>query len=683
MDETYTPPPGVHLSLWRYVQIPGSTACPTTASTGQIWGSRPNDPTACGTPSPPPVNSLDLTDRAGVDLHYGYDTSTPTFLQLNSSGVVAGLGRLRTVSEPALTTALSCHPGDVSCRGYKVTYSDTDPASCPKTTFAFAVCVSDVAAAATDIRTTTYYFDGTNPFHPVLAASHTHLLEVKNPDGIVLNYRYWPDSGCPSGPAGATDQLCSVSDLNAHTSTVNYTAPGGAFAGSLPAVSTITDRRNIPTTFSFQSDGAVTTVDAAPDTSTTCTTGVSACHRVQYSGIDAAGRVSHIAAGPADGASNSALHVTDLVWDSASATCRQPDNLVDNNLCTFTRRSLDTDTPDETTSYSYTAEGAPLTIARTLTGTTKLVTSYGYHVQYRQVSGSSPSQCVNYQVSGSGAVGRSATGAMGCRAPPTNPVPAVWPDDQNTPWFTGGHTTLFALSDRTQMLPPRGNSASGATGYQAFLTTIQVDDNATADPNPTLPTTPTQPAYCTSSSGGPGSGNSGVVCETDAPAPTGAGSPPSNGPCTPVSGGPGTYACTRNMYDGYGARVKTLTPNAAAEGDAFTTSTSAKIYSYGYYADTATDLSGRTSAGGWLAAVRDPNGKFVSFAYDAAGNPVRSWDRDTNERTSAGYSNVVTSAPTGIGYTETDLGPYSADSYDPTNAADTVRFAHPGVTSGL
>ena len=78
-------------------------------------------------------------------------------------------------------------------------------------------------------------------------------------------------------------------------------------------------------------------------------------------------------------------------------------------------------------------------------------------------------------------------------------------------------------------------------------------------------------------------------------------------------------------------------------------------YVYTYYQNSDNDLSGTTSAGGWLKGVTDPTGNFTVFAYDAEGQQVRSWDRNATTASGAALSstnwNSLTLAP--AGYTET------------------------------
>src|SRR5205807_4985688 len=114
---------------------------------------------------------------------------------------------------------------------------------------------------------------------------------------------------------------------------------------------------------------------------------------------------------------------------------------------------------------------------------------------------------------------------------------------------------LFALSDRTQALPPRGNVVGNA--YASFLTTYKVDNGAGA------PNTLNTGGTC----GDAPAANSGNLCETHAPAPTGAAPPPAGPPprCPSDSSGPSPLACTRYSYDGFGQKASMSSPKANAE----------------------------------------------------------------------------------------------------------------------
>ncbi|MFT4262692.1 MAG: RHS repeat-associated core domain-containing protein [Nocardioides sp.] len=189
--------------------------------------------------------------------------------------------------------------------------------------------------------------------------------------------------------------------------------------------------------------------------------------------------------------------------------------------------------------------------------------------------------------------------------------------------------TMFAVADQTAQLSPRGNAAAV---WGDYLTTYRRD----------LPAVGTiasiNHAAGSTICGSATRGNTGVLCEVDTPASNGV---PAGDCASPVSGRPAgastpptsaTYAftCTTYRYNGAGQRIETRTPGAHARG-------SDKALSYAYYDDVSTcsgdarvncDLSGTVSAGGWLKSVTDQAGEKVIYAYDAAGNVVRTWDRN-------------------------------------------------------
>ncbi|MBV8980682.1 MAG: RHS repeat protein, partial [Acidimicrobiia bacterium] len=206
----------------------------------------------------------------------------------------------------------------------------------------------------------------------------------------------------------------------------------------------------------------------------------------------------------------------------------------------------------------------------------------------------------------------------------------------------GGARTLFALSDKTQSLTPRGN-APGAN-VQTYVTDYYVDNNAAANPNAVLVTTTCSAPKAPTS-------NTGNVCETDAPASAGV-TPPANRCVESSSTRPTPFACTDYTYDTFGQKLTMTSPKAVVEGG--------NPFTYTYYADSDLDLSANVSAGGWLKGVQDPTGNFVAYAYDRAGNAVRTWDRNaTQGHALASYPGTV-AAPTSGGYHETLYGPYAA-----------------------
>ncbi len=144
-----------------------------------------------------------------------------------------------------------------------------------------------------------------------------------------------------------------------------------------------------------------------------------------------------------------------------------------------------------------------------------------------------------------------------------------------------------------------------------------------------------QPASTSSSSSADacsGAGdNSGLLCMTTAPS---------------LDGSHPTV--TTYGYDPWGQRTSMTTPDENADAQA------GSAYTYAYFLDTATDLSGMTHAGGWLAGVTDPSGQFVAYGYDAEGDVVRTWDRDATAQKGLPLSDYpgTCSTPPALGFTQ-------------------------------
>jgi len=389
-------------------------------------------------------------------------------------------------------------------------------------------------------RATTYHLDTATP---------AHLISVDNPDGTHLSYTY---GGC----GGTANQICSSTDPRGNLTKFMY----GPVTLGLPRIAQLVDRDGNTTAFTYSTGDLTASLDA--DTGT---------ERQQFSGVDDSGRVAQIDEGTT---SNIYQHHATYTWDNTASACVKPSGMVDNQLCQQTISSLTSSTPDKTTSYVYNDEGRTLSqiVTTGVPSEGSLATTWGYHAQYFQADGS----VVTYDDTVAG------VGQVNSAGPPTG---------RTAP------TTLFALSDLTQGLTPRGNAAGSS--YAQYLTSYLVDDNDAVDPNAA------PPAGGTCSNPASPVANTGNVCEANAPL---SGSNP---------------AITRYTYDTYGQRVTMTTPKAIAEGG-----TTPPSYTYAYYQDSDPDLSGTVSAGGWLKGVADPYGRFVLFAYDRAGNIVRTYERD-------------------------------------------------------
>jgi len=432
--------------------------------------------------------------------------------------------------------------------------------TCRRMTFAYpnaqTVSITDPAN-----RTTTYHLD---------TASPPHLTSVDNPDGTHLYYTY---GGC-----GSTTQLCSATDPRGAAThfTYAFTTIGGA-----ARITSLTDRR-----------GNTTSLNYSTNDFSAYLTAVQGNHQQRFSSIDDSGRVGLVEEGDT---SNNDLHSTTYFWDTSSSTCESPASVVDNNLCRTLKSSLNSDLYQDTY-YQYNDEGRKTMEERYMgaSGPAEYST-WGYHSQYFQAQGAVSQY--DDTVTGKGFVASA--------GPPTGRT-----DPQ----------TLFAISDETQSLPPRGN-AVGAV-YQNYLTTYKVDDNRGVAPN----------AIPTNGSCGVAqqTGNTGNTCVVTAPGDAG-------------------QSVTDYGYDSFGQRIGEIRPNAVAQGQTGWTR------QYVYYGDADVDVSGNVSMGGWLKAVVDAKGRFVQFAYDRAGNVVRSWDRNAT----AGHSPTDPFTSFGSNYTETQYGAFA------------------------
>lgn len=201
---------------------------------------------------------------------------------------------------------------------------------------------------------------------------------------------------------------------------------------------------------------------------------------------------------------------------------------------------------------------------------------------------------------------------------------------------------LFRVVDRTGSRSPKGE----VTSYDI-------------DADPAVPMGKLGAACgAVTRSGAPqaGGGNSGLVCHARAP----------------------EAQVTSRAYDSYGQTATETDPSGATTA-------------YSYFSDTDRDLTGQTSAGGWLRRVTDPTGAFVAFGYDRAGNVVRSWDRNAtgavNPQTGQPYPADAfpgtASAPTTARYVEQQYAdkPTAAEAFtEPWRYLRTSRTAKGEVT---
>jgi RHS repeat-associated protein len=553
IDETFKSPAGVHMSLWRYVEAKGS--CNNLSQQ-----------------SPLPVvlgfaversdrlryefnvlgQLVDIRDPAGNEIQYVYD--------------IGHGNRLSKIWEP------------VTGRAFTFTYNPTG---------SDAVDITDPAG-----RIAHYYLDSTLPV-PNLTEVKTYARDGST---VLSDLLYTYGSSC----GGNANQLCSAADPRGNAATFTYSSTysdGHTPLLGLAHVASESDRMGNTLNFSYS---------LSPDTLTV----TQGNHQSVYSSIDSTGRVGDITDGDT---SSNVLHETVNTWDASGQTCRQPDNVVDNNLCTVVHKAFSGSTPDAHTTYLYNAEGKMLSQSMVDTPT-NLNTTWGYHAQYVEASGTV--NCFDDSVQGSDTVTSSAV---------TSPAPCA-------SGARGDAGSLYYISDQTQSLTPRGNNAG--SGFAAYLTSIKVDDYAAHGPDVTPATTP----VCLNASAP--TSNTGSVCESDAPVYD------------------GTHAIvTQYNYDADGQKTKMVTPDGVAGGGS-------SYVSYQYYLDpgqsqdqTQTkDLSANTPSGGWLKAVSDTSGYWTVFAYDAAGNAVRTWDRlATTNLTPANFPGTQGS-PTNNQYAETLYG---------------------------
>lgn len=596
VDLAYTAPAGVHLGLWRYVGVDG--ACDTvTASTDKVVvGYAAVRPDRLRTEYAATGQLLALTDGAGNTLRYAYEGSPTGVL---TGGVVLPGKRLALVYEPNSCTAAADSAGNPTvpqgCRAFRLSYPGG------------AVAVTDPAG-----RTTTYKLSQVTVAG--LPAPVQVLAEVVNPTVAAssgsVTYRY---QGDPAASPALTDcggsplQLCSITDPNGAVTRFTYTRSGTVLAG-LGRIATVAERPRD----SAGSGGAAGTATTFSYPSRQVTTAVrGGSQQRAWTGLDGFGRAGQVLDGPvgdATAAGYPAAHATVNDWDGN----RRPDGTTiaceqlapgqssrgqDHKLCGQTVKgsanASGAPTPDRRTDWLYDNAGSMLRanqnhkVVRVVGTDTDgrpsyqvqdgtpavLTTTYGYTRQHI-TSGGGRSD-TTFSVGAAGAVTGGGAQAAG--------------------------SELFTLSDRTQMLPPRGNAPGAA--WESFRSTWTVD-NASGNPN-------RRPADGLCSPGVPAS-NTGLVCAQSSPYRT-----PS---------GVDSTATTTFTFDAFGQRATMTTAKANAEPLA--DGGPAGSYRYVYYADSDRDLTGGTSAGGWLKAVVDPTGAYVAFAHDRAGNTVRTWDRN-------------------------------------------------------
>jgi RHS repeat-associated protein len=674
VDQTYTPPPGVHLALWRYVQTSATCTGTLTKGNTKLIGYVAERPDRVRYEYAADGHLVAMFDGAGNQLRYLYGT-TPADATIpvavdTTQVPIPTLGKLQAVL-PASNS--SCLVG-----GSVPTTLSALPASCPALRFYYFNGETDVYDSTTypgDTRSlgpTRYYMTGSG-----LTAQLSQVIAADDPANIAANNAAGygvASSMTPGSPAGLTDrttytycgspaQLCEidVSSRTADTSSAGYGQQKTKFTyltSGLPAnqpapIASVQNRRQTTTTFGYD--------NPALPTQTTTTTG----NEVNtYSQIDDSGRVARLD----EGTSTTALRTTMFGWDGAVnttnpysspasqyqvGTCEQPAGPAqDNNLCRVQRLALTPDTStdpdaaqqdDSESSYIYNDTGDLLIARRCVdehTVTSSAVTgaqgthyaagwqdscphgssspytevTHGIHLQYFGTF--TPSSGSSNWTNGSVLTTDDAPDGNGGVTSGDRPQPT--------------DTVLFAISDATVDVPARGNATGSTTAAAAYETKYVQDypaNNAAGYPGPN-PTS--QAAACGTNAGSPTgqpTGNTGLTCETDAPSYHGATAPDTT---------------TRYAYDNFGQRSAMLTPNQVAGVDNTCAENATPAapnpastpYKYSYYADTDLDaetpISGSSagiSAGGWLKAITDPCQKSVVFQYDRAGHVIHTWDR--------------------------------------------------------
>lgn len=622
LDLSYRSPPGVHVGLWRYLQVPG--ACGNaTAANAKVMGFAAVRPDRFRSEYAADGRLVGQTDAAGNELRYQYTTPEP----LETTGI--GLGLLsRVVELPPSGTSTCTLAAPSSCRQFRFEYGPDGGLTTSQ------VRVTDPAG-----RPTVYTLNQPVRVDPNLASPLTaRLLEVRNPDGSTLAHTYHGVSGASCG-AATSGQLCSITDTRGTATTFSYTA--NSLLGGAARVTTVTDRRGTATTISYDSNGAGTSA-------------VRGSNRLQrLSGIDAFGRAARLSDSDSRGTATTTddllLRQTDFGWDfTTGVSCRRPGPAVmDHNLCTLTRAQTGTvdaasrvpTSPRQRTLFEYTANGNPLRVQRTRTATDPAagdlsgydVSTYGYRSQYYR----------------SASTGGAAFYLDDVRAGKTVASTGAARQDE-------GGSTLYSVEDRLQALSPIGNeqpllatgeTCAGVPACRAELTAWQVDAPSAYDAA-RLPNQ--RPANNLCDSGVPGA-NTGLPCSM-------------TGPARADDNGTLRTPETRYSYDTFGQRITMTTPNVVAAP------ASGGRYTYTYYDDAARDLGGDRTAGGWLKAVTDPQGKFVVYGYDAAGNITRTWDRTATSKAGRGIADYPGSVtlPTSPDYSEA-LRPNSTDATQPYN----------------
>lgn len=503
----------------------------------------------------------------------------------------------------------SCSLAGLGVTGAEVTVASQLPVGCRA--FRFTYDALGMLTGATDAagRTTTYSTARTT------TVPQAHLVTKNDLSGTVTYESRGINHDLERCAAG---YLCIVRDARSLVTEVRY-ATHAAIPGIFP-VSLVVPRGH--TAREYLRGG--TTVSASTDHD-----------RQEYSSIDGRGRVRLVR--ETNRAGTIIQRETEYTWDSDSATTPRctTDKRFDNHLCTVVRKQLGTATTTaQTTAFTYNADGGLVKVSEG--GTGSRTTTFGYESQSYDVN--NVVATFGDRIDGNGAV--TSVGARHAGS--------------------GGYPEVFVISDQVAALSPRGNSlppvVSPTSGCdtrdacRAYLTRYVVDNVATEQPNVV------RGAFCgTDSAPGTRGFNSGLVCEVTAPA------------YDNSTGSTAAHPRTLFHYDRWGQRQSMVTPGAVRANDL------SKRYRYHYYEDTDRDLTDWVSAGGWMRGVTDPDGEFVAFGYDRAGNVMRTWDRRATDRdteTVAQYPGTLYDPPNEE-YTQVLYGPGGPTS---TGASEPWRY---------
>jgi RHS repeat-associated protein len=431
-------------------------------------------------------------------------------------------GRLTTVYEPGVN---ACTPTAPGCRTLKFTVLNDSGGT---------VVATDPAGRHVAYRKVNGRLHSVTAYDAQISAANVGSATA--PAHVLEEWQYTYDgAGAECGPSGL---LCEIHSPRALAETL---APFEVNFNADSRVEELTELGGGPAT-TFEYTAAHTNVARGGQAT-------------RYAGIDAHGRVHEISdAAPAD-LDTAPLRRTRFEWDATGASCELPGGTARaNNLCATVRVDVDGNSGgNRRTSMDYNAEGRVVrTTAHGDTGTGgDAITTNAYRT-------------INYQPNGSYSISEDAINGSG------TVIAATRPD------------RLFAITDATAALTPRGNATGAA--WTRHLTRWSTDNSAA------------KKIGTVGAAGACGTGNSGLTCTTRSP----------------------EAQVTTNTYNPRGQLASTLTPTAAHADNAKTT------YHY------APDTNGTQTASdaGWLAAVEDADTNRVTFAHDTASNVTAVWDRN-------------------------------------------------------